>query len=97
MVKVQMEMNNKFYLTNFKNKTIPWSDGKKLYFLAGVPVENSDKQIWLTNTTGTEANYSLWYTFIDEDENVNMEPYKETDSEYMLIKLLELFLETAYD
>ena len=81
---------------DLKKKNITWPDGRVYCILAGKPVGDGKKSVYLLNPEGTEPDYSLWYIEIFGDE-VELSPYKGSDSEDLIIELAEKFLENAFD
>ena len=84
---------------NLKNNILRMPNGQKLYFLESKPIDNGKKKIYLVSTTvGTEKNYSLIYVeFVNDNKNVKMWPYEETDSEDLMLELKEKFLENPFE
>jgi len=82
---------------NLKNKILTMSDGQKLYFMTSKPIEDGKRYIYLTDTEGTEDDYSLWYVEPKENDDIVMSPYKGADSADLKRELMELFVETAFE
>ncbi|MCL2762729.1 MAG: hypothetical protein FWD36_05940 [Treponema sp.] len=73
-------------------------NGKQHAILAERPTSIPNRSICLLSVLGGGGDYSLWLVEVDEaGENMYLWPYEGTDTQELIIEMLEEFLETAFD
>jgi len=79
------------------NKLIPVPEGCQSAALAGIPVADPKRFIYLLRSMDGKNEDSLWNVeVIDDDETVRMWPYKGEDTEELIMYLIERHVETAF-
>jgi hypothetical protein len=82
---------------NFKNKIMTHPNGNRYHILAGKPVDDSKRSVYLLDSSNKDADYSLWYFEKLNDQEFEMWPYNGNDNEELILELMDKFVQTAFD
>ena len=79
------------------NKVLKRPDGQELCILAGKPIGDGKKHVYLLNPLGKEPLYTLWTIEFVDDEHFTMAPYEGENFDELKDELLDVFIENAHE